>query len=109
MPLDVCDVEMFLEEGFDDGTNDWHLPAVHTGIMQQDQEFTHHVDYVHDFSILLAATGNKLTIRHAYPQQTALEQHVSTNKDYAWFKKQEAGYVFHMTLCCKLNMDSQQL
>jgi len=74
MPLDVCGVEMFLEEGFDDGTDDWHLPAGDTGIMQEDQEFAHHVEYVHDFSILLTPTGNKFTIRHTYPQQTACFQ-----------------------------------
>lgn len=94
MPLDVCGVEMLLEEGSDDGTNDWHLPAGHTGIMQQDQKFAHHVEYVHDFSILLTPTGNKLTIRHTYPQQIALAQHVSTNKVYAWLKNRKWAMCF---------------
>ncbi len=64
MPLDVCGVEMFLEEGFDDGADDWHLLAGHTGIMQQDQEFANYVESMHDFSILLTPTGNKLTVKN---------------------------------------------
>lgn len=81
MPLDVCDIEMFLEEGSDDGADDRHLPAGHTVIMQQDQKFAHHVESVHDFSILLTPTRNKLTIMNMYPLQKALAW-IKTGSEY---------------------------
>lgn len=105
LPLDVCGVEMFLEEWFDDGTDDWHLPAGHVGIMQQDQEFVHHVESVHDVSILLTTTKNKLIIRCA---STANRHNMFPVTFYAWLKNRKWAMCF-TSLYAALNLNHNNL
>ncbi len=67
--------------------------------MQQDQEFANYVESMHDFSILLTPTGNKLSQKRVHSKQ---------HWHGCMIEKQEMSHMFHITLCRTLNIKPQQ-